>query len=106
MDTDDIPARRAVSELGAVTAMNDKADGAVQETCFWKCGDTAPDHEHYTVIVRENGRLLGRLAPGGRTTTRKIRASLLSKATATRIAGEINGDKDAGADLCAKVAKF
>ena len=86
--------------------MNDIADGAVQDTCFWKCGDTAPDHEHYTVIVRENGKLLGRLAPGGRTTTLNINASLLSKATAMRIAGEINGDNDAGADLSAKVAKF
>jgi hypothetical protein len=86
--------------------MDDRTDGAVQGTCFWKCGDTVPGHEHYTVIVRENGRLLGRLAPGGRTTTRKIHASLLSKATATRISGEINGDNDAGADLSAKVAKF
>ena len=86
--------------------MDCKDDVAGNDSCFWKCGDIVPGHEHYTVIVRENGKLLGRLAPGGRTTSRKIRASLLSKATATRIAEEINADIGDGADLSAKVTKF
>lgn len=72
------------------------------QACFWRCGDSAPDHEHYTVIVRENGKLLGRLCPDGTTTNRKVHAALLSLATADRIASEIN---DAGT-FTARVAKF
>lgn len=70
--------------------------------CFWRCGDETPGHEHYTVIVRENGKLLGRLAPGGTATLRKVHAALLSRATAERIASEIN----AAGTFTAKVAPF
>lgn len=70
--------------------------------CGWRCGDETPGHDHYTVIVRENGKLLGRLCPDGTATNRKVFASILSRATADRIAGEIN---EAG-NFQAKVARF
>lgn len=70
--------------------------------CFWGCGGERPDHQHYTVIVREKGRLLGRLCPDGTATRRKIHAVLLSKARAERIAAEIN----ARGEFTARVATF
>ena len=60
--------------------------------CGWNCGDTTPGHKHYGVLVRENGKLLGRLCPDGTTTNRKIFASILSHKRASDIAREINGN--------------
>ena len=54
------------------------------------CGQTSPEHKHYTVIVRENGTLLGRLTPDGRTTTRKVHAAVMSRETADKVAADIN----------------
>ena len=67
---------------------------AVEEytACGWRCGDTEPEHKHFTVIARENGKLLGRLTPDGYTTNRRIYAAVLSKARAEQIASEINSD--------------
>jgi hypothetical protein len=71
------------------------------QPCFF-CGDTTPDHRHYTVIVREDGKLLGRLCPDGTATNRKVHAAVLSRAKADQVAQAIN---DAGA-FTAKVAPF
>jgi len=71
-------------------------------TCPWSCGDTTPRHSHFTVIVREGGRLLGRLCPDGTATTRKIHAAILSRAKADEIAAAIN---DRG-EFTAHVAPF
>lgn len=60
------------------------------DACGWRCGDATPDHRHYTVIVREHGKLLGRLCPDGTATNRKVHAAILSHAKAERIAREIN----------------
>ena len=57
--------------------------------CVW-CGDTTPDHKHYAVLIRENGKLLGRLTPRGGTAHNTIYAAVLSKARATEVAEEIN----------------
>lgn len=67
---------------------------AVEEytACGWRCGDTKHNHKHFTVIVRENGKLLGRLTPEGYTTNRRIYAAVLSKARAEQITSEINSD--------------
>ena len=58
--------------------------------CAWRCGDTATEHEHFAVSIRENGRLLGRLAPDGTATKRNLFALVLSKAAADDIASQIN----------------
>lgn len=60
--------------------------------CGWRCGDDAPDHKHYAVLARENGRLLGRLTPQGATTNRRLFAAVLSKARAEEIARAITAD--------------
>lgn len=73
--------------------------------CGWKCGDETPEHEHYAVLVRENGKLLGRLTPEGTTTSRNIYASVLSKARAEVIAADIN-DSPMFDGLTAKVIPF
>lgn len=70
--------------------------------CGWKCGDENEEHKHYSVLVRENGKLLGRLTPLGTANRLKIHAAVLSNAKATRIAGEIN---DAG-EFTATVTPF
>lgn len=71
-------------------------------TCHWKCGDDAPDHKHFAISVRENGKLLGRLTPDGGATKRNMFACIFSKARAEKIAQEIN---DEGA-FSAKVIPF
>lgn len=59
--------------------------------CGWECGDDAPDHQHYAVLVREHdGTLLGRLKPDGNTTRRKTHAAILSRERADTITEEIN----------------
>ena len=70
------------------------SESTLNETslCGWSCGDSEPEHKHFTVIVRENGTLLGRLTPEGYTTNRRIYAAVLSKARAEQIASEINSD--------------
>ena len=57
--------------------------------CAW-CGDTTPGHKHYPVLIRENGKLLGRLTPDGYAVNRKLFASVFGKARATEVAEEIN----------------
>ena len=57
--------------------------------CAW-CGDTTPCHKHYSVLIRENGKLLGRLTPDGYAVNRKLFASVFGKARATEVAEEIN----------------
>jgi hypothetical protein len=65
----------------------------MEKICGWKCGDNTQGHNHYTVIVRENGKLLGRLTPDGKTVNRKVHAAILSKVKADQIASQINADK-------------
>lgn len=74
---------------------------AEPKPCFW-CKSTEPDHQHYTVIIRERGKLLGRLTPDGYTTNRKVHAAMMSRTTADRVAAEIN----AAGQFTAKVAPF
>ncbi|WP_433206753.1 hypothetical protein ACQP1G_20635 [Nocardia sp. CA-107356] len=45
------------------------------------------------MIVSENGKLLGRLTPDGKTVNRKVHAAILSKVKADQIASQINADK-------------
>ena len=70
------------------------SESTLNETslCGWRCGDTKHNHKHFTVIVREKGKLLGRLTPEGGTTNRRIYAAVLSEARAKQIASEINSD--------------
>lgn len=82
----------------ATTTENPAAD----KGCYF-CGDTAPEHKHYAVLIRENGKLLGRLGSRGTVTNRNIRAVILGKARAEQIAAEINEQDD---DLTAKVIPF
>ena len=44
----------------------------------------------YAVLVRENGRLLGRLTPEGTATKRNIFAAMFTKEQADEIVEEIN----------------
>jgi hypothetical protein len=64
----------------------------------------------FAVLVRANGKLLGRLTPDGHVTNRVMQAAMLSKKAAEQIAGEINSginlDDDAPSQLTAKVIKF
>lgn len=73
----------------------------MEKTCGWKCGDNTPGQNHYTVIIREDGKLLGRLSPEGKTVNRKIHAAILSKVKANQIANEINADKSRVHRRCA-----
>ena len=57
--------------------------------CVW-CGDTTPGHKHYAVLIRENGKTLGRLTPDGHAVNRKLFAHVFGKARATEVAEEIN----------------
>lgn len=70
--------------------------------CFWGCGDHSTGHKHYSVLVREGGKLLGRLTPKGTATNRKIYAAVMSYGRATQIAHEINE----GGVFTAKVIPF
>lgn len=70
--------------------------------CFWGCGDHSTGHKHYSVLVREDGRLLGRLTPDGTATNRKIYAAVMSYGRAMLIAHEINE----GGVFTAKVIPF
>lgn len=61
----------------------------------------------FTVIVRENGKLLGRLTPEGSTTNRNIFAAMLTKEQADTIAADINsGNGNLVSGLTATVRKF
>lgn len=60
-----------------------------EQVCFF-CGDTTPNHKHYTVMCYENGKCVGRLAPDGYAVTRKLFAAMLRKERAEEIAAEIN----------------
>jgi hypothetical protein len=71
------------------------------KACYF-CGDTTPDHKHYTVLCYENGKCLGRLGSDGCTTTRKIRAVIFGKQRAEQVAAEINAD----GEFTAKVRPF
>lgn len=75
-------------------------------SCGWNCGDIEPGHKHYTVIVRENGRLLGRLCPDGTTTRVKIHAAILSRAKADKIAERINAGETTVPGITARVNQF
>lgn len=59
--------------------------------CGW-CEDQEEGHTHYAVLVRENGKLLGRLTPEGGATNRNIFAAILSKARAEEVAKDINAE--------------
>lgn len=73
-------------------------------TCFWNCGDTNPEHTHYSVLIRDakTNKLLGRLTPNGTAVNRKFYATIFSKARAEEIAAEINQD----GEFTAKAIKF
>lgn len=69
--------------------------------CYW-CEDEDPEHKHYAVLVKEDGKTLGRLTPKGTATRLNIYATIFSKARATEIAQEIT---DNGV-FSAKAIKF
>ena len=61
----------------------------------------------FAVLVRENGKLLGRLTPEGGTTNRNIFAAMLTKEQANTISADINsGNGNLVDGLSAKVIKF
>lgn len=61
----------------------------------------------YSVLVRENGKLLGRITPDGTTTNRKIFASIFTKEQAENLAADINsGENNLVEGLSAKAIKF
>ena len=60
--------------------------------CLWRCGDETPDHAHFTVIVREGRRLLGRLTPDGHAARNKVHAAIMSRERADKVALAINGE--------------
>lgn len=64
----------------------------------------------FAVLVRANGKLLGRLTPEGGVTNRVIYAAMLDKEQAEQVAEEINNgvnlDDEAPSNLTAKVIKF
>ena len=70
--------------------------------CGWNCGDEKPGHKHYCVLIRENGKLLGRLCPDGTAVNRKLYAAILSHKRASEIAQEIN-DNPPFSGITAKV---
>ena len=70
--------------------------------CFWKCGDDRESHKHYSVLIRENGKILGRLTPNGHANRNRIHAAILSEERANKISAEIN---ERG-DFTAKVIPF
>lgn len=72
------------------------------QTCGWRCGDVSEGHEHWSVVVRENGKLLGRLTPSGTANRLKIYAWVMSRETAERVSSEIN----AAGEYSATVVKF
>ena len=55
-----------------------------------RCGDTAPGHKHYSVLIRENGKSIGRLGTDGYAVNRKLFAYIFGKARATEVAEKIN----------------
>ena len=61
--------------------------------------------DYYTVMIRENGKLLGRLTPDGTTTRLVIYAAMLSREQATKVAADIN-KRPMYPGITAKVAKF
>lgn len=73
--------------------------------CGWRCGDDDPKHVHYAVLLREKGKLLGRLTPNGGAARNTIYAAILSKARAEEVADEINA-KPMIEGLTAKVIPF
>lgn len=77
-----------------------------ERTCGWNCGDPTADHKHFAVLVRRDGKLLGRLARNGTTTNRNLFAVIYSKAKASEIAGQINGGHGLVSGLSAKVIPF
>ena len=58
--------------------------------------------ESFSVLIRENGKLLGRLTPDGHATRNVIFAAAMTRETADRVAADIN---EAGT-FTAKVIKF
>lgn len=64
----------------------------------------------FAVLVRSNGKLLGRLTPEGGVTNRVIYAAMLDKNQAEQVAEEINSgvnlDDEAPSNLTAKIIKF
>ena len=56
----------------------------------------------YAVLIRENGKLLGRLTPEGTATNRNIFAAMLTKEQADEIVEEINS----AGTFTAKTIKF
>lgn len=77
---------------------------AATATCFY-CKETDPGHGHFAVLVRENGRLLGRLTPKGGVTNRNIFAWILNRSRADEITAQINAG-DAGGEFTAKTIPF
>lgn len=74
--------------------------------CVW-CDDNEPNHRHYAVLVRQNGRLLGRLTPDGRTTRLNIYASVMSRSRAEYITERINSSVNGRVDgVTARVIPF
>lgn len=65
---------------------------------------------YFAVIVRANGKLLGRLTPEGGVTNRVIHSCMFDKERADEVAEEINNgvnlDDEAPGGLTAKVIKF
>lgn len=77
------------------------------ENCSWHPGESC-DGKHYTVLIREKGKLLGRLTPDWATTNRKIHAAVLTHRQALDAAEKINtpGNGQMISGLTAKVARF
>lgn len=74
--------------------------------CFF-CNDTEPNHTHYTVLIYENGKCLGRLGSNWGVVRLKTQAVLFGKNRAGEVAEMVNMDYNDGKhSYTAKVRKF
>jgi len=62
----------------------------VTPVCPWRCGDATPDHQHFRILVREDGKLLGGLTPDGTANRLVIHQAFFSRDRADFIAADIN----------------
>lgn len=75
-------------------------------TCHWHCGDLTEGHEHWSVLVRENGKLLGRMTSDGGTTRNVMYAAPMSLERADKITADINAGNALVPGLTAKAIRF
>lgn len=59
----------------------------MDKSCYW-C-DEPGDHPHYTVMIYQNGKCLGRLGTKGQIVRLKIAALVLGKERADELAEEL-----------------